>query len=137
MLCQRLARGGFGQALDQEGKRCTGDITKQIWTYPDSATWGDADITCYDVEAADGSIGKIDESSAAAGSAYIVVDTGFWIFGKKRLVPAGVVDRVDRQNNKVYVRMTKDQVRNAPDFDETHRERRGQDDDTYYGTYVS
>jgi hypothetical protein len=114
-----------------------GGIMKQIWTYPDSATWGDADITGYDVEATDGSIGKIDQSSAAAGSAYIVVDTGFWIFGKKRLVPAGVVDRVDRQNNKVYVRLTKDQVKNAPDFDETHRERRGQDYDTYYGTYIS
>ena len=26
---------------------------------------------------------------------YLVVDTGFWIFGKKRLIPAGVVTHVD------------------------------------------
>src|ERR1700752_3820929 len=104
-----------------------GATMKAIWTYPDSSTWTDADITGYDVEAADGSIGKIDESSAAAGSAYVVVDTGFWIFGKKRLVPAGVIDRVDRNNEKVFVRMTKEQVKNAPDFDETHRQRRGKD----------
>jgi hypothetical protein len=109
---------------------------KAIWTYPDSSTWSDADLTGYSVEATDGSIGKIDESSAEAGSAYIVVDTGFWIFGKKRLVPAGVVDRVDRQDEKVFVRLTKDQVKNAPDFEETDRQRRSKEYDTYYGSYV-
>ena len=110
---------------------------KAMWTYPDAASWSDADIVGYDVEATDGGIGKIDESNAAAGSAYIVVDTGFWIFGKKRLVPAGVIDRVDPQSQKVFVRLTKDQVKNAPDFDEGHRDRRGTDYDTYYGPYVS
>jgi hypothetical protein len=110
---------------------------KAIWTYPDSTSWSDASIAGYDVEATDGSIGKIDEASSAAGSAYIVVDTGFWIFGKKRLVPAGVIDRVDRDGEKVYVRLTKEQVKNAPDFDEAHRDRRGSDYDTYYGPYVS
>ena len=111
-------------------------MKKATWTYPDQTTWSDADITGFDVEATDGSIGKIDESSAAAGSAYIVVDTGFWIFGKKRLVPAGVVDRIDRANEKVFVRMTKEQVKNAPDFEETHRDRRGTEYDTYYESYV-
>ena len=109
---------------------------KAIWTYPDSSAWSDADLTGFDVEATDGSIGKIDESSAEAGSAYLVVDTGFWIFGKKRLVPAGVVDRVDRQNEKVFLRLTKDQVKNAPDFEETHRQRRSKDYDTYYDPFV-
>ena len=109
---------------------------KTTWTYSDASTWSDADLIGYDVQAADGSIGKIDESSAEAGSAYVVVDTGFWIFGKKRLVPAGVIDRVDRRNERVFLRMTKDQVKEAPDFDETHRQRRGKDYDTYYEPYV-
>ena len=93
-------------------------MKKATWTYPDRTTWSDAEITGFDVEATDGSIGKIDESSAVAGSAYIVVDTGFWIFGKKRLVPAGVVDRIDRANKQAST-MTKEQVKNAPDFDDT------------------
>ncbi len=109
---------------------------KAIWTYSDASTWSDADITGFDVEATDGSIGKIDESSSVAGSAFIVVDTGFWIFGKKRLVPAGVIDRIDRQNEKVFLRLTKDQVKNAPDFNETDLKRRDDVYDTYYGTYV-
>ena len=47
-------------------------------------------------------------------------------------MPAGVVDRIDRANEKVFVRMTKDQVKNAPDFEDTHRDRRGTEYDTYY-----
>src|SRR5215204_3681051 len=125
-----------GQFLKQSGRLIHGGTMKAIWTYPDASTWSDADITGYDVEAADGGIGKVDESSAIAGSAYVVVDTGFWIFGKKRLVPAGVIDRVDRQNEKVFLRLTKEQVKNAPDFEETHRQRRGTEYDTYYETYV-
>ena len=53
------------------------------------------DFVGYDVEATDGTIGKIDESSYDASCAYLVVDTGFWIFGKRRMIPAGVVERVD------------------------------------------
>jgi hypothetical protein len=108
---------------------------KAMWSYPDAASWSDAAIVGYDVEATDGSIGKIDESSAEAGSAYLVVDTGFWIFGKKRLVPAGLVDRVDTANEKVFVRLTKDQVKNAPDFDDRRRDERT-DYDAYYGRFV-
>ena len=110
---------------------------KAIWTYPDAIAWSDADVAGYDVEATDGRIGKIDEYSPAAGSAYIVVDTGFWIRRQEmRLLPAGVVDRIDPANQKVYVRMTKAQVKNAPNFDATHRDRRGSDYDSYYEHYV-
>ncbi len=75
------------------------------------------DVTGFDVEAADGSIGKIDEANNETSSAYVVVDTGFWIFGKKRLIPAGVVKRVDDEDRKVYVAMTKDEIKDAPDYD--------------------
>jgi hypothetical protein len=71
----------------------------------------DRDVVGYDVEATDGTTGKIDEASNEAGSSYLVVDTGFWIFGKKRLIPAGVVRRVDDDERKVHVSMTKDQIK--------------------------
>ena len=80
------------------------------------------DVTGFDVEATDGHIGKIDEATYEAASSCIVVDTGFWIFGKKRMIPAGVVQRVDTDEKKVYVGMTKDQIKDAPDYDdERHR----------------
>ncbi len=81
------------------------------------------DITGYDVVAEDGEIGTIDESSYDDGAACLVVDTGFWIFGKQRMIPAGVVTRVDPVEEKVYVAMTKDQIKDAPDYDaDKHRD---------------
>ena len=88
-----------------------------LWTYRDTIL-GIADLTGYTVEAIDGSIGKIDEASNDVGASYIIVDTGPWIFGKKVLLPAGVVDRVDTADAKIYVDRTKDEIKNAPEFDE-------------------
>jgi hypothetical protein len=90
-----------------------------LYTYRvDVFTAEPIDLTGFDVEATDGHIGKVDEATLEAGGSYLVVDTGFWIFGKKRMVPAGVVTRVDPDGKNVYVAMTKDQIKNAPDFDE-------------------
>jgi hypothetical protein len=75
------------------------------------------DVTGWDVEASDGHIGKIDEATYDDASSCIVVDTGFWIFGKKRMLPAGVVERIDPEEKQVFVSMTKDQVKQAPDYD--------------------
>ncbi|HXH33677.1 MAG TPA: PRC-barrel domain containing protein, partial [Plantibacter sp.] len=72
-----------------------------LWDYSDPASG--ADLIGYSVEATDGGIGKVDEATNEVGSSYIVVDTGPWIFGKKRMLPAGVIDRVDRDDEKVYV----------------------------------
>jgi hypothetical protein len=77
----------------------------------------DTDVTGFDVEATDGQIGKVDEATYESGGSYLVVDTGFWIFGKKRMIPAGLVDRVDPDERKVYLRATKDDIKNAPDYD--------------------
>jgi hypothetical protein len=66
------------------------------------------------VEATDESIGKIDAKSDEASSSYVAVDTGFWIIGKKRLIPAGAVTSVDHDDEKVNVSMTKDEIKNAP-----------------------
>jgi hypothetical protein len=111
-----------------------------LWSYREQGTLGvDAstgfDVAGYGVEAVDGSIGKIDEATYDVGSSYIVVDTGPWIFGKKVLLPAGVIDRIDAENEKVHVGRTKDEIKAAPELDETafrddtHRERLS----SYYG----
>jgi hypothetical protein len=105
-----------------------------MWDYSDLMGKARLDLVGYDVEATDGSIGKIDESSDEAGSAYLVVDTGFWIFGKKRLIPAGVVQRVDENDRKVYVTLSKDEIKAAPDFEERDRGSR-EPFDAYYGTF--
>ena len=89
---------------------------------------GGMDLTGYDVEAADGRIGKVDEATYDTGAACLVVDTGFWIFGKKRMIPAGVVKRIDPESRTLYVAMTKDEIKGAPDLDEV----RHRDDESGY-----
>ena len=95
--------------------------SSDVWTYRDTAL-GTAssgrDVIGYDVEALDGSIGKVDEATYDAGSAFVVVDTGPWIFGKKVMLPAGVIRDVDLDSEKVFVDRTKDEIKNAPEFNE-------------------
>jgi hypothetical protein len=105
-----------------------------IWTYRSDV--GDTRaIVGYSVEALDGWIGKIDGETEEIGASSIVVDTGPWIFGRKVILPAGVVERVDRENECVYVSRTKEQIKNAPELgertmsDEMHRDELG----AYYG----
>jgi hypothetical protein len=90
--------------------------TMEIWTYSTPGIVG-ADLVGFSVEATDGGIGKVDEATEEAGRRFIVVDTGPWIFGKKVLLPAGVIDRVDLDAETVYVERTKDEIKNAPEFD--------------------
>ena len=111
--------------------------TADIWIFRAESGFGSEtrDVAGYKVEATDGSIGKVDEATYDTGSSYIVVDTGPWIFGKKVLLPAGVVSRIDRDDEKVYVNRTKDQIKDAPEFEQAsyreddYRERVG----SYYG----
>ncbi len=55
------------------------------WMYRSELGLSDEDLAGYDVEATDGSIGSIDESTTIRD--HLIVDTGFWIFGKKRSCP--------------------------------------------------
>lgn len=110
--------------------------TTDPWTYRDADTLGvdtqkGTDFVGFDVEATDGGIGKIDEATYDVGASYVVVDTGPWIFGKKVMLPAGVIQRVDLDSETAFVDRTKDEIKNAPEFDpdtyrdETYRTRIG------------
>jgi hypothetical protein len=91
--------------------------TTDMWTYTDQS-WSTMNLVGYSVEADDGSIGKIDEASNEVGSAYLVVDTGPWIFGKKVMLPAGTIVRVDNEEQRIFVNRTQDQIKGAPEFSE-------------------
>ena len=91
--------------------------TTDMYSYRTS-NWTSTDLTGFEVEATDGGIGKIDECSTKAGAGYVVVDTGPWIFGKKVMLPAGVIRDVDLDSEKVFVDRTKDEIKNAPEFNE-------------------
>jgi hypothetical protein len=116
-------------------------MQSDLWTYSMERSSEALDVQGFDVAATDGDIGKVDEATYDVGSSYIVVDTGPWIFGRKVLLPAGVIERIDLDNRKVEVRLTKEQIKNSPEFDpatedfrsEPYRQRVG----TYYAEYYS
>jgi hypothetical protein len=105
-----------------------------LWTYRDT-TIDTGKLTGYKVEAVDGSIGSIDESTNEVGASYVVIDTGPWIFGKKVMLPGGIIDRVDSANETVFVNRTKDEIKDAPEFDESrYRDEQYRDElNGYYG----
>ncbi|MBH8575740.1 DUF2382 domain-containing protein [Nostocaceae cyanobacterium CENA369] len=86
---------------------------------------GDADLKNYDARNFDvysdidndkvGTVKDIlvDDSSRVR---YLVVDTGFWFFGRQVLLPIGR-SRIDYPNRRVYATgLTKEQVEHLPDF---------------------
>ena len=108
-----------------------------LWTYPANLQGAREALVGCDVEARYGSIGKVDEATHETDNAYIVVDTGPWIFGRKVVIPAGAVERIDVDDKKVVIALTKDQIKESPEydpaqFDQGYRTRLG----TYYDPYL-
>jgi hypothetical protein len=91
--------------------------TVDMWTF-NVQTVPNIDLSGFTVEATDGDIGKVDEATNEAGGSFIVVDTGPWIFGKKVMLPAGVIRDIDPDTETIFVNRTKDAIKNAPEFDE-------------------
>ncbi len=112
-------------------------MTVEIWSFTVESgvdPTAQTDLTGFKVEALDGSIGKIDEATYETGSSQIVVDTGPWILGKKVVLPAGVIQRVDPNDEVVFVERTKEQIKDSPKFgDDTT----AQADREAIGTYYS
>jgi hypothetical protein len=107
-------------------------MTMDIWQY--RATGTVTDLKEFEVEATDGSIGTVDEATEDVSRSWIVVDTGPWIFGRKVVLPAGTIERVDLEDRRIVVDLSKDQIKDSPEYDpEQHR-----GDEAYYeslGTY--
>lgn len=91
--------------------------TTPLWTY--RGVDADVDLTGYDVEARDGSVGTVEAATRQAGTGYLVVDTGTWIFGRRVLLPAGLVDRVDRGSRRLFLNRSRDEIRSAPEYDQS------------------
>jgi len=78
------------------------------------------EVTGYHIHAVDGSIGHVDDfivDDENWALRFLVVDTKNWLPGKKVLMAPLWVDAIDWESRQVRVDLTKEGVRNAPEFD--------------------
>jgi hypothetical protein len=90
---------------------------RDLWTYPTVEERPDivgGDVVGFEVQASDGYVGTVSDATDEVGASYIVVDAG----SKKVMIPAGVIERIDAGGGRVFLLLTKDQVKNAPELDE-------------------
>ncbi len=91
-------------------------MTENLWKHREEIA-GDVEVGGFKVEARDGTVGRVDDSGAAAASrGHLVVDTGFWIFGRKVLIPAAAITSIDLVRERVHVDLTQGELRNAPEI---------------------
>ena len=77
-------------------------------------------VSGYGIQASDGVIGYVtdfmmDDKSWAIR--HLVVETGHWFSGKEVLISPGEIDRISYAESKVFVNLTKDAIRKAPEYD--------------------
>jgi hypothetical protein len=87
-----------------------------MWTYRSNLETT-TDLEGFDVVARDGQIGDVDQATYEVGGSWIVVDTGPWIFGRKVVIPASAIERVDLESRNVYVSLSKEQIKGSPEYD--------------------
>jgi hypothetical protein len=81
-------------------------------------------VTGYDIDATDGIIGHvkgflIDEETWAIR--YMIIETGNWWLGHRVLMPPQWIDSVRWMVGKIYIKLKRDIVKDAPAFDPTVR----------------
>ncbi len=82
-----------------------------------------ADVTGYDIQATDGSIGHVSDfvfDEANWALRYIVVDTrNWWPGGRKVLISPAWIKSISWEMRSVSVQMTRERVKASPEFDES------------------
>ncbi|MFC7549348.1 PRC-barrel domain containing protein [Plantactinospora sp. GCM10030261] len=112
-----LLGGGYNQVTPDRDDSRDNDRTAPVDPNDDGGPGTDIDLSGYRVEATDGGIGSIDEATVEVGASYLVVDTGPWIFGRKVMLPAGTVQRIEHLDRVVHVDRSREQIKNAPEYD--------------------
>ena len=108
----------------------------QPWEYrPDAGFAEGTDLIGYTVVAVDGDVGHV-EATYDSRPAYLEVKAGSFFGGREVMLPAGLVERIGSAEKKVYIDRTRDQIKDAPRYDQApadYWERLG----SYYsGTYM-
>lgn len=88
----------------------------------DSHLRSSAHTSGYDIQASDGSIGHVQNfvfDDQTWTIHYLVVDTvNWWPGGRKVLIAARWIDRIDWEQRKVFTSLTRQDVKDSPEYDQ-------------------
>ncbi len=103
--------------------------TTDLWQFRESMSFvtRGADLTGFEVAGKDGEVGRVHRASNDVRVDYLVVEARDWLGRRRVLLPAYSVVRVDPAGRTVTVDLTRDAIREAPDFDPDDRSVRFQD----------
>lgn len=79
------------------------------------------EVAGYRLHATDGSLGHLEEfliDDLNWAIRYVVVDTSSWWFGRTVLIPPSWIRQIDWMNREVHVDVTRQQVQDAPPYDQ-------------------
>lgn len=92
------------------------------------------EVEGYNIQASDGEIGHLEEVIVDDKNwvvRYLVVDTRDWLPGKKVLIAPEWLDRISWNEKKVYVNLTREEIKNAPEYDKNKAISRKYEKDLY------
>jgi hypothetical protein len=79
-------------------------------------------VTDYSIHATDGEIGKVDDfiiDDEGWAIRYVVILRSWWA-GKKVILSPEWIERVSWKESEVFVSLSRETIKNAPDWDESH-----------------
>ena len=79
------------------------------------------EVTGYNIQALDDSVGHVEDfiiDDDTKAIRYLVVDTRNWWPGKKVLVSPQWIDRVSWADSTVFVSLTRESIKEAPEYNE-------------------
>jgi hypothetical protein len=89
-------------------------LRADFWTAREGVTLGD-ELVGYDVEGLDGKIGRVEHVTYE--KTCVVVSTSR-LFGKRYVIPANSLERVDTEGKTIVVDLFKEDVENSPEYDD-------------------
>ncbi|MFW5653728.1 MAG: PRC-barrel domain-containing protein, partial [Planctomycetota bacterium] len=87
---------------------------------PEAALRSLKEIDGYSIQATDGDLGSVEDAIVDTRDwklVFFVVDTRKWLPGRKVLVSPDWIESISWPDKKVFVTVTKDQVKNSPEFE--------------------
>jgi uncharacterized protein YrrD len=96
------------------------------------------DVIGYNISALDGEMGHIDDIIIDDDSwtiQYWIVKTKNWLPGKKVLISPQSINDISGEDEKVYVDMTTDSIKNSPEYDPSKPIYQEQHEEEWHGNY--